>query len=264
MDLVIWFEQFLALIQSGAASVISLLPVGYALAAGMMATINPCGFALLPAYISIYLGNKDDGGREIGTMSRLIRALAISVVVALGFVLLFGSVGLVIAAGGRFLIGIMPWAGLLIGIGMALLGIWLLTTKGKLHSGLAARLSAKIGVKETGGVRSYLVFGIAYGIASLSCTLPVFLVVVGSSLAAEGFLMGFYQFISYALGMGLVLTVLTVGMALVKGAITRFVRNLVPYVEKASAVFILLAGAFVVYYWLTIGGLGRAIQKLFL
>jgi cytochrome c biogenesis protein CcdA len=253
----------LALIQGEVASVISLLPVGYALAAGMMATINPCGFALLPAYISIYLGNRDDGGREIGTLTRLIRALAISVVVALGFVLLFGSVGLIISAGGRFLIGIMPWAGLLIGIGMVLLGIWLLIAKGRLHSSIAAEFSAKIGVKGTGGVRSYFLFGIAYGIASLSCTLPVFLVVVGSSLAAGGFLVGFYQFISYALGMSIVLTVLTVGMALVKEAITRFMRSLVPYVERASAVFILLAGGFVVYYWLTIGGLGKNIQNLF-
>ena len=31
-------------------------PLGLAFAAGLVATINPCGFAMLPAYLSFFLG----------------------------------------------------------------------------------------------------------------------------------------------------------------------------------------------------------------
>src|SRR5919197_312231 len=32
------------------------LPLGYAFAVGMAAAVNPCGFALLPTYLGLYLG----------------------------------------------------------------------------------------------------------------------------------------------------------------------------------------------------------------
>lgn len=35
------------------------LPMGYAFGAGMVSTVNPCGFAMLPAYLSLYMGAKD-------------------------------------------------------------------------------------------------------------------------------------------------------------------------------------------------------------
>jgi hypothetical protein len=46
-------------------------PFGYAFVAGMVASVNPCGFVLLPAYIAYYLGGDPAGG--LG--SRLYRLL---------------------------------------------------------------------------------------------------------------------------------------------------------------------------------------------
>ena len=47
----------------------------FALAAGMAATVNPCGFALLPAYLSTFVGLDHDGGRAgaIGRASQCPR-----------------------------------------------------------------------------------------------------------------------------------------------------------------------------------------------
>ncbi len=44
-------------------SVGALAPLGFAFAAGMAATVNPCGFAMLPAYLDLYMGSgeKDAG-----------------------------------------------------------------------------------------------------------------------------------------------------------------------------------------------------------
>jgi cytochrome c biogenesis protein CcdA len=97
-------------------------------------------------------------------------------------------------------------------------------------------------------------FGITYATGSLSCTLPIFLVVVGSSLASQGLLSSFVQFIGYGLGMGTILIAVTVGAALFRGSVARGLRAAMPYVHRMSALFLAGAGAYLVYYWLFIAG----------
>jgi hypothetical protein len=55
--------------------------------------------------------------------------------------------------------------------------------------------------------------------------------------------------------MGLVLAVTTVSLALAKGAVVRWLKGLVRFVERASAVLVIGAGGYIVYYWLTSGQL---------
>ena len=259
-----FIEQILQFMAAHANSLVSMLPVSFAFAAGMMATVNPCGFALLPAYISLYLGGStDQQSATSSAFSRILKALLISFTVTIAFVLMFGGVGLIISAGGRFLANVLPVAAFAIGIAMVILGISILTGKNYFQLALASTLSSRIKTKESGGLASFFLFGIAYAIASLSCTLPIFLAVAGSSLATGGFFSGLVQFLSYALGMGAVITILTIGTALFRGAVARYVRKFLPYVEKASAVLIIIAGTFVIYYWLTIGGLARNIRYFF-
>jgi cytochrome c biogenesis protein CcdA len=256
-------ERILALVANFADSIVEVLPVGYAFGAGMVATVNPCGFALLPAYIAFYLGDTPQGSGNEQLPSRLLKGLLLSLTVTLGFVLLFGLAGLGISSGGRFIVDVMPWAGLAVGVLMLVMGAWLLAGKKNFYLGAATRLSAKINVGQGGNIPSYFLFGIAYGIASLSCTLPIFMIVVVSSLTGSSFAHGMAQFISYSLGMGATLMVLTVGMALFKGVAVSNMRRIVPYVERASAGMVILAGVFIVYYWLTIGELGESIQDFF-
>jgi len=124
------------------------------------------------------------------------------------------------------------------------------------YAGFLAKLASRIGDPRSIGVRGFFLFGVAFGAASLSCTLPIFLVVVGSALATGGFLSGLVQFVSYGMGMGLVLILFTLGIALLKeGIIVSKVQGLLPYVERATAVLLLFAGSYIVYYWLFKGGL---------
>ncbi|MCH7662788.1 MAG: cytochrome c biogenesis protein CcdA, partial [Chloroflexi bacterium] len=94
------------------------------------------------------------------------------------------------------------------------------------------------------------VFGTVYAAGSLSCTLPIFLVVVGSALATQGFLAAFGQFISYALGMGIILILVMVGTALFQGTVLRLLKSAVPYVHRVSAMFLIGAGVYLLYYWI--------------
>jgi cytochrome c-type biogenesis protein len=103
------------------------------------------------------------------------------------------------------------------------------------------------------GARNVFLFGVAYGIASLACTLPIFLLVVGSSLVTRGLLASLGQFIGYGLGMGTLLTAVTLSVALFKGALVSWLRKLLPAVHQVSAALMAIAGAFIVAYWLYYG-----------
>ena len=91
--------------------------------------------------------------------------------------------------------------------------------------------------------------------ASLGCTLPIFLVVVGSAIKSQGLTGGLLQFISYALGMGAVLTVLALSFALFKGGLATYMSRALPYMGRVAGALLLVSGSYQVHYWLTKGGL---------
>ncbi len=190
------------------------------------------------------------------TGARLLRAFVISLAVTAGFVLLFGAIGVAITAGAQLAGGAIAWIGLVIGAFLTLLGVWLLLGRSKLYVGVAQRMSARISLSGKNKIVSFFLFGIAYALVSLSCTFPIFSLAVGLSLTSGDYLDGLAQFLAYSLGMGLVLTALTLAMAVFKGAVVRKVRAVMPIVERVSPVLVTLAGLFIVYYWLGIGGLG--------
>ena len=237
-------------VEAAVANVAGWLPVGYAFAAGMVASVNPCGFLMLPTYLSYHLGTQEEGYYDQPVGRRLLKALALGLVATAGFLVILAAVGMIIAAGGQWLIRVFPLAGVAIGAAMALLGVWLLVTRRTLGIMAASRVT----VSPQRNLRNVFLFGIAYATGSLSCTLPIFLVVVGSSLASEGLLNSFVQFIGYGLGMGAILIAVTIGAALFQGTVARGLRSAMPYVHRMSALFLAGAGAYLVYYWLFIAG----------
>ena len=241
-------------VQGSMSTIAAMLPLGYAFGAGMVATVNPCGVLLLPSLVAFYLGRDD--GTGLSAPQRAGKALMLGATATLGFVTVFGLAGLIIGAGGRALVGAFPVGGLAVGVLLAGLGLWLsLTGRG---FGILAASRAMGHVELRDDVRSLFVFGVAYAVTSLACTLPIFLVVAGSALAAGGPIAAAGQFVSYALGMGAVLTTVILGAAFCQAAIQRSLRRIVPHVHRLSAAFLLGAGLFMVYYWLTTGGLLRS------
>ena len=53
----------------------------------------------------------------------------------------------------------------------------------------------------------------------------------------------------YALGMGSVLIAVTVGAALFRGAVARWLRGSMLAISRASAMFLVGAGGYLIYYW---------------
>jgi cytochrome c biogenesis protein CcdA len=232
-------------LEGAVSNLVSLLPVGYAFASGMVATVNPCGALMLPSYIFFQLG-ADEEDEPSSTVDRVLKAVRIAMATTAGFAVIFGAVGLVVSAGGRWLTDLFPYAGLLIGAAMVGLGVWLLAS----HRSLGILAAGRVSVTPERTLWNMFLFGIAYGISSLSCTLPIFLVVVGTALGGGTLLISLAQFMGYALGMGTILAVITIGTALFREAMERWLRRLMPYVHRVSALFLIGAGLYLIYYWL--------------
>ena len=226
----------------------------FALAAGMASAVNPCGFAMLPAYLGMYLGDAGDPEKAVRPMQQIGRAVLVGLTVTAGFVVLFGIVGLIIGLGASFIGDLLQWLGLFIGIGLALVGARMVGG-GKLYTGVAARAASHMGNPAQVSMKGYFIFGISYGTASLSCTLPIFLAVVGISVAGRGASLVLSDFLLFALGMGMVIMALTLGMAFFKTAMVGALRKILPYTQPVGAWLMVIAGTYIVFYWLTIGGL---------
>jgi cytochrome c biogenesis protein CcdA len=232
--------------EAAVANVAGLLPVGFAFAAGMVASVNPCGFFMLPAYISYHLGTEEDSFYKQSALRRLLKGLLLGGVTTLGFLVVFAAVGGVISAGGQWLVRVFPYAGVAIGVVMIIVGLYLVIT----HRTLGIMAASRVTVSPQRNLRNVFMYGIVYAVGSLSCTLPIFLVVVGSSLSSQGLLGSLSQFIGYALGMGTILVAVTLGAALFQGTVARALRKALPYVHRTSALFMVGAGAYLIYYWI--------------
>ncbi len=256
IDAINFFVESLSGSTSGFAGDLGdLAPLGFAFGLGIAAAFNPCGFVLLPAYMGLYLGDDDEGDSERGVLGRLGKGVLVGLTVTAGFVLLFGAAGLVIGLGARSVVaGVLPWLGLAIGVALCVLGAWLVAG-GKLYSELAQRVADRVGDPGETNVKGYFLFGVSYGVASLSCALGPFFAVIGTSFAASTLAKSFGQFVLYAAGMGLVIVTLTVGMALFKEAMGAALGRAMPVVGTVGSWLMVVAGAYIVFYWLTIGDL---------
>lgn len=229
-----------------------IAPLGFAFGAGIAAAFNPCGFAMLPAYMGLYLGIHDERNTP-SFAGQIGKALLIGGSVTAGFVLLFAAAGAVIGLGARSVVGsVLPWVGLGIGVLLTIAGAWLLSG-GKLYTALAQQMSERFGNPGQTNARGYFIFGLSYGLASLSCTLPIFLAVIGTSFSTATIWTSFAQFVLYALGMGAVIIALTLLMAIFKGAVIGVMRRAMPYIQPIGTWLMLIAGTYIVFYWLTIG-----------
>lgn len=228
-----------------------LFPLGFAFSAGMVAAVNPCGFAMLPAYLGIYLGENTNTAST--HPQKLRQALIVGISVTFGFIFVFSLIGIPMSLGTRSAINFFPWLGLSVGALLLLAGSYMLFG-GEIYSSVPARISSKLNLSVTSGTFSYFIFGIAFGLASLSCTLPIFLAVISTS-GSGSVAQSAYQILLYGSGMGLVMLLLTLSIAVFRETTIKFVRKTLPYIQIVSSLLLIFAGLFITYYWLTLGEL---------
>jgi cytochrome c biogenesis protein CcdA len=216
--------------------------LSYSLIVGMVATVNPCGFVLLPTYLMYFLGiSSSEAGQKRASIGR---ALLVSAAVSAGFMLVFLIVGAItrfftdwVAANAKYATGAIGLVFVVLGIAM-LFGYKLPINTPKLDAG---------GKDRT--VWSMFVYGIAYAVASIGCTLPLFSVVLFGTANREGYAAGLANVVAYGAGMALVVTALTVSLSAANTGLMRRLRSSMQYVEMLSGAFVLIAGAYLLWYF---------------
>jgi len=209
--------------------------LAFALGAGMLATVNPCGFAMLPGYLALVVAAD-------GSAARVGRALAASGLMTAGVVAVFGLFGLLSAPLAGTVQQYIPVVTVVVGVAMVVLGVLLLAGR---RLALPLRLTRGA---PTARVTSMLGYGVAFAVASLSCSIGPFLAAAGIALRDGAVATGLATFVVYALGMGLVVAVLAVTAALAGNAVATGLRRVLPYVTRAGGALLVLAGGYVAYY----------------
>ncbi len=210
-----------------------------ALGAGMLAALNPCGFALLPAYLTLLVAG-DDPNRVVAVS----RALKMTAAMTAGFTSVFAAFGLLVAPAASSVQSFLPWFSLVVGLVILAAGLWLLAGR----SIAVPKRGSRGGAPITRSWRSMFGFGVSYALASLTCTIAPFLAVVVSVFRADSRLSGSGLFLIYAAGMGLVVGTAAIAVALAQQSLVRGARRLGRLVPMAGATVLLIVGAYVAYY----------------
>lgn len=211
--------------------------------AGMGVFLNPCGFPMLPPFIAAYLA-REEGERR----SPLVEGLKIGLVTSAGFIGFFAVIGLILTYLESQLRVYMPWIAALIGAALVVLGFLMLFDRGGLSLPLYRAAQAVVRGPRQGPLFFFL-YGVSYSIVALGCTWPFFLMVINQA-ASGGVLKGLVQFAAYSLGMSLLMVALAVVTALYKGFVYKHLRAILVPVRRTSALILILAGGYIVYYQL--------------
>jgi cytochrome c-type biogenesis protein len=213
-----------------------------ALGAGMLAAVNPCGFALLPAYLGIFV--LDDRAGRAAVLGRAVRATA---AMTLGFAAVFAVFGLAIMPVASSVTGQLPWFTVVLGIALAAAGAWVLLGR-RLPSLPVPRRRGRSPRPVTDSLASMAGFGASYAVASLGCTIAPFLAVVVTAFRAGSTLEGGVLFLGYATGMGLVVGAAAVAVALARRDLLARVRRAGSVLPRVAGGLLLVAGAYVAWY----------------
>ncbi|MDP9397701.1 MAG: cytochrome c biogenesis protein CcdA [Actinomycetota bacterium] len=225
------------------AAALAPAPLTVALVAGAVAAFNPCGFALLPAYLALLVAGPVGVGRADGRTAAVVRALRFTTGMTAGFVTVFGGFALVVAPLALSLERWLPVLTVVMGVGLVVLGGWLIAGRT-----LALPRVARWRRAPTATWSSQVGYGVTFALASLSCTVAPFLAVTTNALR-EGSAAGVAAvFVAYAFGMGAVVGVLAVAAALASATVTTSLRRVAPYVSRGSGVLLVVAGAYVAWY----------------
>lgn len=214
----------------------------YSFVLGVLAAVNPCGFVLLPTYLMFFLGL--EGSRPADSQrASLSRALSVGLATSSGFIALFLVVGTISRLFTNAIERNAKYASIVIGVALVGMGVAML-------AGWKPRIiTPNVTTGKTRTFRSMFLFGIAYAVASIGCTIGFLTSVILGSINVHGFASGMLSIVLYGVGMGAIVTALTVSFAFAKGGLLRVMRSGMKHLDRISAVLVILTGLYLTWYW---------------
>ncbi len=218
--------------------------IGLAFAAGLVAALNPCGFAMLPAYLALVVRSDTVG---TGTVRAVGRAAAATAAMTLGFLTVFGAFGLLTVSVASTVQRYLPYVTTVVGAALVVAGLVLLTGR-DLTLARSERLARSGSWAPTRRLGSMFGYGVGYAVASLSCTVGPFLAVTGAGVGATSIAGRLWIYLAYAAGFALIIGALAVAAAFAGSALVDRMRRILPYANRIGGAVLVLVGLYVAYY----------------
>jgi|TARA_Y100000031_G_scaffold118024_1_gene131121 cytochrome c biogenesis protein CcdA len=215
---------------------VDIVSIMYPFTAGIFVLLSPCGYALIPGYISYHLGS------EVS----FSRALQGGVISTMGLVTVFSILGIM----SSFISGlIMPYLTLL----TVFSGIVVMILGGLILGGFSFPSFLRFSGSSRRGMMGFFVFGIAYGLGAAGCTAPVFFSIILIGMLDGGVFGGLLTFVLYALGVGIPLIITSILVATAKRPLLLKINNITPRLYKFSGVVLILVGIYLIYTYMASG-----------
>ncbi len=213
----------------------------YSFVLGVLAAVNPCGFVLLPTYLLYFLGTPEETGTSAS--QRVRRALIVSSGVSVGFIAVFFVIAMISRLFTQWIELNAKYASFLIGVGLLIAGV-------RMIGGWTPKFAMpQIRGVQTKTFRAMTIYGVAYAVASIGCTIGFLTTAVFGSIVLHGFISGVISILLYGLGMSLLVTALTVSLAFAKTGLVVLIKNRLSIIERLGAVFVMLTGIYLISYW---------------
>ena len=217
------------------------LRLGFAFGLGTATFFAPCALPLLPGYVAYFLG-QDAGRSEMPGRRRLGWALVVALLASLGFLLVYGLLAAVVFALGSQILGGIGLLELVVGAVLIVVGVAMASGRS-----LSAPVDFRLPERRRGPL-GYLAFGVVYAIAAAGCTGALFVGVAAIAVSA-GPVGGVAVVGAYAAGMAVLLTTVTVLVALGRDVLVRRLSASGDRVRRFAGVVLVLAGLFQLYFF---------------
>lgn len=223
--------------------------ISLALISGVMAFFGPCGIAMLPAYVSYVLGQKKpkNGSKFIS------KCFFFGLVASLGIISVYLVMGIAFSSTGTLLKPFIPLLGFAVGVILIAIGVLVYFEKFPYVNFYHPKSTGDLKGKRS--FISFYIFGAGYGVAQLSCTLPIFLLVVFQALAVGSLIGGLIIFLIYGVGISLGIIIVTIGSTVSREVVQKYIAIIVPHIRKLTALVLIAAGLYQIYFQVIINNL---------
>ena len=201
-----FFPSLVAFIQAGEAGGLAdalsgspLLAVGLLFGAGVLTSLTPCIYPMIPITVSVIAGTaREDQGK--------LRTLGMTMSYVVGMSLLYALLGLLAGLSGTLFgsVSASPWALLAIGNILLLFSLFMLDV---FPLPVPQRLMNWAAGREGGSYGAVFILGATSGIVAAPCGAPAFAVVLTWVAASQAGAMGFVYLFAFSLGMTAILVV---------------------------------------------------------
>jgi len=207
-------------------------------AAGVFATFNPCGFAMLPAYMTMLVNSST---KQVTPTQLALRAIQFASLMSLGVISVFAVFAAVIFPISTSVQKYLPIVTITIGVLLIALGAATLLGRAIFLKKLWSPNTA-----PSTRLKSLYLYGVTFALGSVSCTIGPLLAATSKTLNL-GLIATLRTYLFYALGMSITIMVIAL-IALFSQATLGKVRNSIRIIEIISSVFLIAIGFYLIIF----------------